>query len=333
MKWSDVSGVANTAIGIGAGLFSNNRAFGQQRELMDVQLQNQRLLNAEAHQYGKDMWEFTNYANQVKQMEKAGLNVGLMYGKGGAGGSTTAQPSGGGASGGNAPMPMDIANMLNQVKLTQAQIENINADTKKKNVEAEKTAGVDTDLGKMQIESLGQGINNQKAQESLTNIQTKINELEYDVKFGAKDELIGSLKNVKYEGDKRIYLLEKQGSITNDQALREKERLNIQLAGMSIMNDLNLSGIAKNEQEIEESKQRIFKMVQDVLQGWDKLDKEQQRIKIDTFRAETERMFPSLDKVVGGQAEKVQNLTENLLKKAFSVVGLKYDEWFNDKVK
>ena len=45
------------------------------------------------------MWEDTNYAAQVEQLKKAGLSVGLMYGKGGAGGATT----GAGATGVSAP--------------------------------------------------------------------------------------------------------------------------------------------------------------------------------------------------------------------------------------
>jgi len=46
-------------------------------------------------------WDYTNYENQRKHMEKAGLNVGLMYGQGGGGGSTMGGGAGGSAQGGN----------------------------------------------------------------------------------------------------------------------------------------------------------------------------------------------------------------------------------------
>ena len=55
------------------------------------------------------MWEDTNYAAQVEQLKKAGLSIGLMYGKGGAGGATTA-PSGMGMIGGT-QLASQIANI------------------------------------------------------------------------------------------------------------------------------------------------------------------------------------------------------------------------------
>ena len=36
----------------------------------------------------KEMWDYTNYENQVEYMKNAGLNVGLMYGGSGGGGAT-----------------------------------------------------------------------------------------------------------------------------------------------------------------------------------------------------------------------------------------------------
>ena len=149
INWSNI---ATTGLGMLGNVLGNQNAFSQQQQLMGIQFQNQRLLNEQAHQLGKDMWDYTNYGNQVKHMKDAGLNVGLMYGGGGGGGSTTSQPSGGGASGGNAPMPMDIMNMVNQAKLTQAQIENINADTKLKEVDANKRSGVDTEEAQSRID-------------------------------------------------------------------------------------------------------------------------------------------------------------------------------------
>ena len=84
MKFGDIIGGINTAMGIGGALFGNNRAFGQQKDLMALQMGNQQLLNAQAQQYSKDLWDYTNFANQRKHLEKAGLSVGLMYGKRGA---------------------------------------------------------------------------------------------------------------------------------------------------------------------------------------------------------------------------------------------------------
>ena len=78
-----------------------------------------------------DIWEKTSYKAQMGQLEKAGLNPGLIYGMGGAGGtlggsSATAQ----GAAGTGA---MDIAGAA-QIALLNAQRENIEADTENKPV-------------------------------------------------------------------------------------------------------------------------------------------------------------------------------------------------------
>ena len=75
---------------------------------------------------------------QVKEMKKAGLNVGLMYGGSGAGGGTAqaTTPSVSGTPYNNMPQGMDIAGAMR----TAAELELIKAQTKKTEAEAEKTA-------------------------------------------------------------------------------------------------------------------------------------------------------------------------------------------------
>jgi hypothetical protein len=54
-------------------------------------------------QYNKEMWDYTNYENQKRHLEAAGLNPALLYGMSGGGGATAAgaQGSGSSAVGGN----------------------------------------------------------------------------------------------------------------------------------------------------------------------------------------------------------------------------------------
>ena len=93
------------------------------------ELRGQRKALAQQNAAAMDIWEKTNYKAQMGQLEKAGLNPGLIYGMGGAGGtlggsSATAQ----GAAGTGA---MDIAGAA-QIALLNAQRENIEADTENK---------------------------------------------------------------------------------------------------------------------------------------------------------------------------------------------------------
>ena len=42
----------------------------------------------------KEMWDYTNYENQKKHLEAAGLNPALLYGMSGGGGATAAGAQG-----------------------------------------------------------------------------------------------------------------------------------------------------------------------------------------------------------------------------------------------
>ena len=114
-------------------------------------------------------------------LRKGGLNVGLMYGGAGAGGQTTGVTKADGNAQGqnsqldNQGMAMQVAQ---QGAITDAQIQNIQADTKLKEAEANKTAGVDTDKTQTEIDSLLQGINNQKAVEEMTKAQKALTEIQ-----------------------------------------------------------------------------------------------------------------------------------------------------------
>ena len=168
------------------------------------QANQQQVLNIENARYNKEMtdyymnkqlefWDKTNYAAQVAQLTKAGLNPALLYGKGGPGGSTNISTS----SGSNASATGNAGNvnvaagmqMGMQLELLKAQKENIEADTKLKDTEANKKAGVDTqesisriDLNKASIKEIAANIENKEAQTALYKINTDIQELEYNIK-------------------------------------------------------------------------------------------------------------------------------------------------------
>ena len=76
-------------IGLGLGTIGNLAGVSQQQDMMNLQYNNQRMLNEQGLKIQKEMWDYTNYENQVEHMKNAGLNVGLMYGGSGGGGATT----------------------------------------------------------------------------------------------------------------------------------------------------------------------------------------------------------------------------------------------------
>lgn len=102
------------------------------------------------HYYDLSMkkWNDTNYPAQVRQMEKAGLNVGLMYGSAGQGGQATSQtpsPQGGEklSQSENVGMGMQVGL---QAQRQKAEIDLLKAQTTKTEVESTKIGGIDTEL-------------------------------------------------------------------------------------------------------------------------------------------------------------------------------------------
>lgn len=155
------AGIVDSAIGQGLGLVFGGIQDRRQREQAKKLGRIQADLNKEQAEHSQKlamkMWEDTNYGAQKEQMEKAGLNVGLMYGGGGAGGGTaagagTAAPVSGQSAGDpNAGVGMGLQ-MASQIALMKAQKENIEADTENKKAETGKT-GIETKQGELNLDT------------------------------------------------------------------------------------------------------------------------------------------------------------------------------------
>lgn len=121
---------ATAGVGAGMGLVNNvsNLVFGgaMQKQQLKGYEKSLKLQNDAAY----DLWQRTNYGAQMKELSKAGLNPGLLYGMGGGGGGTTGG-GGGMPSGGQAAQGMDIKGAV-ELALLNAQRENIEADTENK---------------------------------------------------------------------------------------------------------------------------------------------------------------------------------------------------------
>ena len=122
--------LATAALGIGSEIASGagNLIFGEFQQKQALRGQQKAL--AQQNAAAMDIWEKTNYKAQMGQLEKAGLNPGLIYGMGGAGG-TLGGASGSVNSGTNQIQGMGIQGAM-QLALMKAQKENIEADTANK---------------------------------------------------------------------------------------------------------------------------------------------------------------------------------------------------------
>ncbi|WGL30938.1 DNA pilot protein [Dipodfec virus UOA04_Rod_565] len=131
-------GSAASWLGDSLGIGSGARNYRYQKKLMDKQYELNEKAAKNAYQRTREMYDYDydkhTYEAMRKQMEDAGLSVGLMYGGGGTagvGGGSTGNMAEGGIGMPTAPG----AQTMRIDPLTEAQIENINADTDKKEAE------------------------------------------------------------------------------------------------------------------------------------------------------------------------------------------------------
>lgn len=109
------------------------------------------------------LWRDTNYKAQADQMRKAGLNVGLMYGKGGGQGGSVAAAGGQMPSGysGNNSNPMEVAASLANLELMKANVKKVEAETKNVEANTETTEkSRDTLIENMRQSGIGQWFDN-----------------------------------------------------------------------------------------------------------------------------------------------------------------------------
>lgn len=151
-----------------AGIISRNKANKENKRRIEEQRAETRELMQKHQENQKDMWHYTNFSNQRKEMERAGLSVGMMYGGAGGGGSTVG--SGGTAQASqeergdydNAKDINQMGQMAMQISLMKAQKENIEADTKNKLSDAGYTGGAKTDNTNANTEGVKQDIETKK---------------------------------------------------------------------------------------------------------------------------------------------------------------------------
>jgi len=217
-----------------------------------------------------ELWENTGYGPQMEQMRKAGVNPALLYGKGGAGGQTAAI-SPGNVGMGAAPSSGGELGMINgtmQLSLMEAQKENIKANTEKTKVEAAKAAGVDTGKVVAEINSITQGIENQKAQEMLTRAQERIARISAEVGEGTVHEQIGKItyemQNAKLDGERMT-----ADNHVNRATMDSKIQILANQAKESIVNVAIAQAKEKNiNVDTARMQQQIQSMIKDIEQKW-----------------------------------------------------------------
>lgn len=240
--------IENAGIGIGTGIINNAMQLGQQQDLNQMAIEGSKELSKYNSDLAYEMWEKTNYDAQRKQMEKAGLNVGLMYGRGGAGGGTTNAGSGGNIGVGQANQKT-ITDGLG-IGLQTAQIKNIEADTHKKEVEADVIGGTNR-------ENTEQDTKNKMATEEQTRLENLL-------KSGTLDNKIKEA-NLKYW--QTVEEVQKIGreNLIGEATINEKiKQIELDTIEATIENELKQSKV-----ELTDEQKRAI--TEELAQGWERL--------------------------------------------------------------
>lgn len=320
MAASAASGAAASAGGevmswAGELLFGNRRRkkqIEQQKKLTDIQVEANKELARHGFALQKEMFEATGYGAQRRQMEEAGLNPALMYGNAGAGGQLGAGQTGNTSTG----QASDEASMMNaitnklamglQLSMQKAQIKNIEADTKQKEAEAEKTSTVDTELTKISIKDITATINNKEVQRESLLLDNDLKILEYTVMYDTTQDRANEIK-YRAESAKQT-LLELQRNNEIEDAVKQQIIESYRLKLKDITADIILK-----ETGAEINREQAKKIVQDITNSIQDLKLKGKQVDLQTIETETKRMYPNLSQSGGRFIQAITNLINSTL--------------------
>lgn len=174
MGTEGILGAGMGLVGTLTGMNSQEKTMQDQWKLEKEKMALQAKYNKEQANYSQqlalDMWNKTNYEEQVKHMQAAGLNPALLYSKGGTGGSTAGAGTAAPVSDGTT-QAVSMGLQAKQIAISQAQQM---AETAKTVAETAKISGVDTESVKTSIKKMLQDIEASKAGQTKTEEETKI---------------------------------------------------------------------------------------------------------------------------------------------------------------
>lgn len=274
-------GTAIGAIGGGLlGLFSGKkdnsaqRQLANEKELMGLQNQYNTEMAEGNQKRAMEMWDYTNYENQVKHMKNAGLSVGLMYGNGGGMGAST---SGGQGSGVSNPGTTAIQQGL-QAKMMGVQLGNVQSQTAlnaaqaaKNMAEADKIKGVDTKAAEATIENVIAQTDNEKAKNGLIYAQKRMAEIQGDLNNANIEEIGYNIRQI----EKTIDLIDENitaAKISNEVAQATKKN-QIEMSAINVLNGVKDALLKESQGKLTEAEAKAVTVK--LAQGWKQLELEE----------------------------------------------------------
>ena len=257
----------------------SDEQWSNQLRLMEIQNRYNEQMAKNNQQRNKDLWDYTNYENQKQHIKNAGLNPALIYGMGGGGGVSAS-----GAQGQGVTQPTDrsvemklkqqglglqLASIASQVALNKSQAE-------KNKVEANKIAGVDTDVQKATIDNLIAQTSNEKVKKGLILGQIRVADAEEELKRNMADwtkdkadETRWNIKSLQKGIDK---LAEEINGMKLDNELKERTIDNkVKESSLTLQNLMSEILLKGSQKKVNEEQAKAIPA--QILQGWEELTK------------------------------------------------------------
>ena len=238
-----LSNVGSTAAGMGLGLIGQwaggyiNRSYNEE-QAEKAEKRKRSLMEWQAN--------YNSPEEQMKRLKAAGLNPAMIYGQNGATGTMSDVQ----APQANVNTNDGASGMGIQLMMAQKQMELIDSQINKNNVEANKTQGVDTELVSANIKNVMQDTNNKVVLQKLTSLQTDYQAIENMYQKELTEANINEINaKVKYINQDTERLL-----LSNDITRSSKNEL---IRTNFLNNAMLLSNIAKNSAQINEIKANI----------------------------------------------------------------------------
>ena len=175
---------------------AEEREHQRQLEYMGLQAKYNKEQAKYSTELSKEMWDYTNFENQVQHLKEAGLNPALLYGQGGGGGNAA---GGGSAAGVGLPSSTGVG-MGIQWEQMEAQKELAKAEAAKTNAEAAKLMTTDTENVESDTEKNKQEI--EESKKRIKAIESQIHKTNEESKGLEFNNYLNELrKNIKLSGE------------------------------------------------------------------------------------------------------------------------------------
>ena len=272
------------------------QAWEYEKEGMGLQYQYNNQMAENNQERNKELWDYTNFENQRRHLEQAGLSVGLMYGNGGTMQASTSGGQGSGVQKPGNPTEAAIQSKALGIQMQQMQSQTaLNAASAAKQMaEAEKIKGVDTDAVKASIDNIIAQTNNEEAKNGLIYAQKRAAEIEADLNNANIEEIGWNIKNI----EKNLNMIDENitaAKINNEVAEATKAN-QIEMAQLNVLNAMKDAILKESQSKLTEEQAKAI--VAQIAQGWEGLDIQKGGQTLQKTIAEwtNEREYPYRDK-------------------------------------